>query len=254
MEEKKKENKEEKKVEKIKEVKREKNKKAPWITTAIVVVVVLVIAALLTVMIVTSSDPKKSVDGLLTNLREGDFETANQFSSSEKSTSTSEILNENLNQETQKLLFEKLSWKVLKVTENGNEATVEIEVTNKDFKTILGNVMQKALKAAFSGGELTEEASENYLLEELKNSEVQTATVTKTINLVKQDKKWKVIIDNEFVNAVLKDDAKFLTKKSKNQEVTQNLSLNENISAPIFQGQKIRKYNIFNFWQRSFNS
>ena len=203
MEEKKKENKEEKKVEKIKEVKREKNKKAPWITTAIVVVVVLVIAALLTVMIVTSSDPKKSVDGLLTNLREGDFETANQFSSSEKSTSTSEILNENLNQETQKLLFEKLSWKVLKVTENGNEATVEIEVTNKDYKTILGNVMQKALKAAFSGGELTEEASENYLLEELKNSEVQTATVTKTINLVKQDKKWKVIIDNEFVNAVL---------------------------------------------------
>lgn len=203
MEEKKKENKEEKKVEKIKEVKREKNKKAPWITTAIVVVVVLVIASLLTVMIVTSSDPKKSVDGLLTNLREGDFETANQFSSSEKSTSTSEILNENLNQETQKLLFEKLSWKVLKVTENGNEATVEIEVTNKDFKTILGNVMQKALKAAFSGGELTEEASENYLLEELKNSEVQTATVTKTINLVKQDKKWKVIIDNEFVNAVL---------------------------------------------------
>lgn len=59
---------------------------------------------------------------------------------------------------------------------------------------------------------------------------------------------------SEFVNAVLKDDAKFLTKKSKNQEVTQNLSLNENISAPIFQGQKIRKYNIFNFWQRSFNS
>lgn len=59
---------------------------------------------------------------------------------------------------------------------------------------------------------------------------------------------------SEFVNAVLKDDAKFLTKKSKNQEVTQNLSLNENISAPIFQGQKLRKYNIFNFWQRSFNS
>ena len=59
---------------------------------------------------------------------------------------------------------------------------------------------------------------------------------------------------SEFVNAVLKDDAKFITKKSKNQEVTQNLSLNENISAPIFQGQKLRKYNIFNFWQRSFNS
>lgn len=59
---------------------------------------------------------------------------------------------------------------------------------------------------------------------------------------------------SEFVNAVLKGDAKFLTKKSKNQEVTQNLSLNENISAPIFQGQKLRKYNIFNFWQRSFNS
>ena len=58
----------------------EKNKsKKIWLSKILVVVVVLAIAVLLTVMIVTSSDPKKSTDGLLTNLKAGDFEKAQEF-------------------------------------------------------------------------------------------------------------------------------------------------------------------------------
>ena len=220
MDEKKTENKEkqkeEKKVEKVKTTKKEankkvepkkdkKNKKAPWIITAVTILVVALLVVLLTYMIVTSSDPKKSVDGLLMNLREGEFEKAREFVNSDDSF-TSEILDENVNQETQKLLFDKLSWKVIKVTENGNEATIEIEITNKDFKTILGNVMQKTFKAALSSSEdteNTEETTQNYLIEELKNDQVQTTTVTGTINAVKQDKKWKIVVDEKLTYTLL---------------------------------------------------
>ena len=220
MDEKKTENKEkqkeEKKVEKVNTAKKEankkvelkkdkKNKKAPWVITAVTILIVALLVVLLTYMIVTSSDPKKSVDGLLMNLREGEFEKAREFVNSDDSF-TSEILDENVNQETQKLLFDKLSWKVIKVTENGNEATIEIEITNKDFKTILGNVMQKTFKAALSSGEdteNTEETTQNYLIEELKNDQVQTTTVTKTINAVKQDKKWKIVVNEELTYTLL---------------------------------------------------
>lgn len=218
--EEKKENKEEK-VEKVKETKKEENKKAetkkvkekkekkskktPWIITAVTVVVVAILVVLLTYMIVTSSDPKKSADGLFMNLREGDFAKAREFISSDESFS-SEILDDDLNPETQKLLFNKLSWKVNKINENGEEATIDIEITNKDFKTILSNVMQKTLKSAFNkedSEETTEEVAENYLIEELKNDQVQTTTVTTTINAIKQDKKWKIVEDEELVKALL---------------------------------------------------
>ena len=208
--------KEEKKVEKVNVTKKEVNKKSgtkkdkkskknPWIITGVTIVVVALVVVLLTYMIVTSSNPKKSVDGLLMNLREGEFEKAKEFVNSDDFFSA-EFLNENINQETQRLLFNKLSWKVNNVTENGDEATIEIEITNKDFKTIFGNVMQKTFKAALSNSEdeeNTEEVTQNYLIEELKNDDVPTTTITKTINAVKQDKKWKIVVDEDLTYTLL---------------------------------------------------
>lgn len=179
-----------------------KGKKKSWITPTIIGVVVIAIIAVLTFMIVTSTDPKKTVEGLFTDLKAGDFEKAQEFININEEDST-ELLDENLNEETKALLFDKLSWKVIKVTENGNEASVEVEITNKNYKTIITNMMQKALKAAFSGKEVTEQESQNYLTEELKNEQVEMTTVTKTINVVKVDKKWKVVQNDELVDSLL---------------------------------------------------
>ena len=127
------------------EVKNEKRntKKNTWIGKTIVVIAVLAIAALLTFMIVTSSDPKKSVDGFLTNLKAGDFEKAQEFMSGEEL-----LKNEEYDVETKRLFFDKISWKVTKVTKENDNATVEVEITNKDFKTIISSYMQKVLKLA----------------------------------------------------------------------------------------------------------
>lgn len=176
----------------------DKNKKTSWVVTVITILAVLVVVVLLTYMIVTSSDPKKSVDGLLTNLRAGDFEKAQEFISGD------DLLdNDEFSVETKKLLFDKLAWKVTKVTQENDTATVEIEVTNKDFKTIISNYMQKALKAAFAGENISEQEIDNYFTEELKNEQVQTTTVTKTIQVIKEDKKWKVVSNDELADALL---------------------------------------------------
>ncbi len=110
---------------------------------------------------------------------------------------------DNLDAEAQKLLFEKLEWKVLNEKEEGEKATVEVEITNKDFKTIMGNYMQKALKAALSGQNVGEDEMTNYLMEELRNEEVQTVTANQTISLEKRDGKWEITDEESFVNIIL---------------------------------------------------
>jgi len=189
------------KKEETKKVKVDKKEtKKSWILPTVIAVVVIAIIAVLTFMIVTSSDPKKSVDGLFTDLKAGDFEKAQELLNI---TDESDLLDDTVNNETKALLFNKLEWKVKNVTENENEAYVEVEVTNKNYKTIITNMMQKTLKAAFSGEEVTEQKSQNYLIEELKNEQVEMTTVTKTINAVKVDKKWKIVENSELLDALL---------------------------------------------------
>ena len=181
------------------------NKKA-WISTVITVIIVLLVAALLTVMIVTSSAPKKSLEALFTNLKAGDFEKAGQYLSGDIG-----LLTEGLDEETQKLLFDKLNWKINKVTEKDeNNAEIELSVTTKDFQAIINSYVKKALdavKGTITGNESTESFSsqefEKYFIEELKNEEIETTTITTTVNAVKEDKQWKIVSDEALVEALL---------------------------------------------------
>ncbi len=182
------------------------SKKTPWIPTVITVAIVLLVAILLTVMIITSSAPKRTLDSFLTSLREGDFEEAQEYLSGdlELSINTSD-------EETQKLLFDKLQWKIDSVTENDdNTATIEVQITTKDFTTIINNYYQKALEAvkgAITGEGSSESFSsedfENYFIEELENDDIQTTTVTATINAIKEDNTWKIVADDNLINALL---------------------------------------------------
>lgn len=159
------------------------------------------VVALLTVMIVTSSDPKKTVDGFLTNLKSGDFTKAQEFVSENKDI----LSDEKFDQETEALLFDKMSWKITKITKEDDKANVEIEITNKNFDTIISNCMKKLLgdfKSVLSGSSV-EKNMEKYLTEELKNEQPEMKTVTKTIELVKEDKKWKVVSNDELIDSLL---------------------------------------------------
>ncbi len=175
-----------------------KTKKVSLITTGIAAVAIIALVVVLTILMVTSSNPKKSVDGLLTNLKAGDFEKAQEFM-----TGDGLVEEDAFNEEGEKYLFDKLSWKITNITEEKENATIELEITNKDFKTIITNYSQKILKLVFGGENITEETAANYLVEELKNEGVQTTTATKTIQAVKEDGKWKIVGNDDLTNALL---------------------------------------------------
>lgn len=180
------------------------NKKT-WVPTVAITAVVIAIIAILTAMIVTSSDPKKSVEGLLTNLKAGDFAKAQEYLSGDEASLT----DVSTDQEAQKALFSKLAWKVKKVNQESDKATVEVEITNKDFQTVVNNYAKKVVSAAKeaigngSTANISEQDFQSYFVDELKNDQIQTTTVTKTINVVKTDKKWKVVSDDALVSAIL---------------------------------------------------
>lgn len=160
-----------------------------------VAVAVVVVIAILACVFLMSDSPKKSVETMLSDLKAGDYSHQAVLS---------ELLEEDeFNEEAKKLLFDKLAWKVQNVKTEGDKATVEVEITNKDFKTIIGNYMQKVLKVAFSGQNVNEEEMTNYLIEELKNDEIETVTSNQSITVEKKDGKWEVAEDNDFANILL---------------------------------------------------
>ena len=115
------------------------------------------------------------------------------------------LSDEKFDQETEALLFDKMSWKITKITKEDDKANVEIEITNKNFDTIISNCMKKLLgdfKSVLSGSSV-EKNMEKYLTEELKNEQPEMKTVTKTIELVKEDKKWKVVSNDELIDSLL---------------------------------------------------
>lgn len=180
-----------------------KTKKNNWVASVIVVVVVLAIAALLTIMIVTTSDPKQSIDGLLNNLKAGDFEKAQEFLSGETLLSEEEY-----DLEMQKLFFENLSWKITNIDKQEDTATATVEITNKDFNTVVSNYAKKALEAITSligtnSTGLSNEQIQQYFVDELKNQDIGTTTQTGTIELVKEDKKWKVVSNEQLIDTLL---------------------------------------------------
>lgn len=179
-----------KKFEKIKgEIKKIDNR----IIIGVVVAVVLVIAVLVCVFVMSDS-PKKAVETMLTDLKSGNY--------SEEM--LSDALQDDFDKDAQKLFFDKLGWKILNVKQEGDRATIDIEITNKDFKTIISNYMQKVLKLAFSGQNIGQEEVTNYLIEELKNDEIQTVTSNQSIIVEKKDGKWEATEEvNDFANILL---------------------------------------------------
>ena len=83
---------------------------------------------------------------MLSALKQGDFNKVYEYVDYQELLENAELDSQNAeNQDKEKLLFEKLEWKINKINENGDNATVEIEITNKDFNVIITNYMQKVL-------------------------------------------------------------------------------------------------------------
>lgn len=165
-------------------------KKSKSIIWVIVVIAIIAIIAVMVGTILLANSPKNTLNEILTALKTGDYrkiENYNQLISDSKLLSGDEST-----EETQKLLFEKLEWDIKDEKQDGDIATINIDIKNKNFKKIIENYTQKIIKAAFSEEEITEEQIENYLMEELSNEETEIVTVNQTITMKKIDGKWAI--------------------------------------------------------------
>lgn len=164
----------------------------------------IIVLAIVTALLLLPETPEKTVEGMLNSLKNGDVESVNKYVNYDEILSQSKILqNLEMDQEMQALLFDRLTWKILNITKEENLARVEIEITNKDFDAIISNYTQEALRIAFSGESFTEQEQMNKLKEQLKNEEIEGKTVTTTVQVIKQDGKWKVQVEESLVNSLL---------------------------------------------------
>ena len=177
---------------------KKKNKSALWI---IIAVLIIAIIAVMAGVILFSSSPKENLNDVLTALKTGDYKNAENYK--ELISSSGILEDDGFNQEAQKLFFDKLEWNIKDEKIEGDKATIELEITNKDFKTIIKNYMQKAIKIAFAGQEVSEEQMTNYLLDELRNEEIELVTVNQTVTMNKKDGKWEVEDAETLVYALL---------------------------------------------------
>ncbi len=111
-----------------------------------------------------------------------------------------------------KKLAGKLKHKIVDTKIDDDNAEIEVEVTYADASEPLiqaiGEMFGKMIGLAFSGTEPTEEDIINLAFEtidkSLKNSEIETATTSGVILLVKSDKQWLIKeFDENIVNALL---------------------------------------------------
>lgn len=172
-----------------------------WIGGIVLLIIVLTIV---TALLLLPETPEKTVEGMLNSLKNADFEGVNKYTNYDQIIEQSELLqNAEADEEMQALLFNQLNWKILNVSKEEENANVEIEITNKDFDKIISNYTQEALKIAFSGESFTEEEQKAKLKEQLENQEIGAKTVTTTIQLMKQEGKWRIQVEEDLINALL---------------------------------------------------
>ena len=104
--------------------------------------------------------------------------------------------------EKEKLLYEALEWNIKSTKKEGNVATIEIEVTNKDYKEIYKNYIQEVFSRLLTNENMSDEEGESYLIEQLRRDDIGMATTTQTITLEKQDENWIVKVDDNLKNLI----------------------------------------------------
>lgn len=200
---------EEKKIKEKSNKKEKKDKKKSKISLKIILPIIIVAALVIgivsaVVIGITKPTPQKSLNNALNAIKNADVEKVNKYIDYNEIMESSELFNKN-NDEIQKALFEKLSWKIGKTTKNEeeNSVSVEVEITNKDFGVIIKNYMDRVLKAAVSGERLSNEEFEKFIKEELSKQDINTVSTTKNVEMVKVDGNWIIKNTQEFASVLL---------------------------------------------------
>ena len=166
-----------------------------------ILAVIIILLAIISLIYVALPSPAKVLQQGLKDLQTGNFERAKEYLDFDELVNIPVLSFENNEnkQEIQKLFFDQLEFSIKKVEKGEDIATIEVEIINKNFKTIMQNTTKELTQKFFNNEDADQK---NILIEQLKNEAIDKVTTKETITVQKQDGKWKIVVDEKLRNAI----------------------------------------------------
>lgn len=181
--------------------------KGSRIKIIVMLLILLIIIAIISVYVYNKNIEINSIKDTINNtfsaLKKNDKNQVNKYLEYDKLLSSLDemLVKEDVrNEEVEKKLFESIEWNIENIQVNGENATVVVELSNKDFIKIVTSWMKKIVNERNNGAELTDELSLQRLQETLEETNA-SKTVIKKISLYKEEN-WKIKVNEEFTNLV----------------------------------------------------
>ncbi len=186
-----------------------------FLKIALIILLVVIILAGAYFMIVknTEKEALDTIDKMFTALKTGDESQIKEYVNlgEDEGNAENEVVEET--EETEKMtkaMLKNLNYEVVSTKTNINKCVVNLKISNKDLKTVMGNYINKAFSLALSSafGGMTEEELNNqlyqYFEEQYNSDSVGTLTNEIVITMQKENGKWNVEYDQkQLMNAIL---------------------------------------------------
>ena len=192
------------KNEKVKKEKPVKEKGKKWNIFARIVALIILLAIVIGIIVIALPSPARALEEMFRDLKAGKMSDIDKYVDYNSLIDIPALGNlEGADSaDNDKILYEELQWNIKKIEKNEEEAKIEVEITNKNYKNIFQNFTKKVVQKILNNEKPSDEEAGQYLMEELKNKEVGQTTTTQEITIRKEEGKWKVVVDENLQNAI----------------------------------------------------
>ncbi len=192
------------KNEKVKKEKPVKEKGKKRNIFARIVAIIILLAIVIGIIVIALPSPARALEEMFRDLKAGKMSDIDKYVDYNSLIDIPALGNLEGADSTDndKILYEDLQWNIKKIEKNEEEAKIEVEITNKNYKNIFQNFTKKVVQKILNNEKPSDEEAGQYLMEELKNKEVGQTTTTQEITIRKEEGKWKVVVDENLQNAI----------------------------------------------------
>ena len=192
------------KNEKVKKEKPVKEKGKKRNIFARIVAIIIILAIVIGIIVLALPSPARALEEMFRDLKAGKMSDIDKYVDYNSLIDIPALGNlEGADSaDNDKILYEDLQWNIKKIEKNEEEAKIEVEITNKNYKNIFQNFTKKVVQKILNNEKPSDEEAGQYLMEELKNKEVGQTTTTQEITIRKEEGKWKVVVDENLQNAI----------------------------------------------------
>ena len=192
------------KNEKVKKEKPVKEKGKKRNIFARIVAIIIILAIVIGIIVIALPSPARALEEMFRDLKAGKMSDIDKYVDYNSLIDIPALGNlEGADSaDNDKILYEDLQWNIKKIEKNEEEAKIEVEITNKNYKNIFQNFTKKVVQKILNNEKPSDVEAGQYLMEELKNKEVGQTTTTQEITIRKEEGKWKVVVDENLQNAI----------------------------------------------------